>query len=206
MNKKLPLLDWMTEIQAIAQNGLAYCTNEFDIERYIRLRELAAEMAAAGTGDAAPGITDMFALEKGYATPKIDVRSFVLQDNKLLLVKERADGLWTLPGGWADINESPAENVARETKEESGFEVSVLRLLALWDKSRHDHPIQWPYIYKLFFHCEITGGEGAANLEISDIDFFALDDLPPLSTPRVTKIQIERLYHAVHHADKTLFD
>lgn len=200
------LLQWITEVQAIAQNGLTYAQNEFDKARYLRLRELAAELAAQSSIHSLEEIKQAFALEQGYATPKLDVRAFVLKENKLLMVRERADDLWTLPGGWADVNESPSESVIRETKEETGFDVAAIRLLALWDKLKHDHPQHWPHTYKCFFHCELIAGEPTINIEISAIDFFAIDNLPPLSTPRVTEKQLVRLYEQVLHAEQTLFD
>ncbi|CAM2857891.1 Mutator MutT protein [Legionella steigerwaltii] len=207
MSKKdISWLKYITEIQAIAQNGLTYSNNEFDKERYLRLREIASEFIANYSDTSLAEIKQIFALEKGYATPKVDVRAFILQHNKLLLVKERSDELWTLPGGWAETNESAAESVIREAKEETGFDVSVIRLLALWDKQKHDHPLQWPHTYKCFFHCEIRSGTAKENLEISEIDFFDLAHLPPLSTPRVTQKQITRLYELVSSSNKTLFD
>jgi len=204
-NKK-SMLRWITEIQAIAQNGLTYTSNDFDKERFHRLRDIAAELTTYHTDNTIEEIKELFSLEKGYATPKVDVRSFALKNDKLLLVKERTDGLWTLPGGWIDVNETPSEAVARETVEESGFEVKVIRLLALWDKQRHDHPPQWPHIYKCFFHCEIIAGEARENLEIAEIDFFEITNLPPLSTPRVTQSQILRLYQSIKNSEQTLFD
>lgn len=193
----LKWLKWISEIQAIAQSGLAYTPNEYDKERYVRLREIAAELAAECSDNHVPDVENIFTLETGYATPKIDVRSFVLKDGKLLLVKERADGLWTLPGGWVDVNESPSEAAIRETKEESGYDVTAIRLLALWDKLKHDNPLQWPHAYKCIFHCEILSGEATANLEISEIDFFDMKNLPPLSTPRITAKQLNRLHELV---------
>ncbi|MCE0724878.1 MULTISPECIES: NUDIX hydrolase [Legionella] len=202
----LSWLKYITEIQAIAQNGLNYSNNEFDKERYLRLREIASEFMAIYSETSLAEIKQIFSLEKGYATPKVDVRAFILKDNKILLVKERSDELWTLPGGWAETNESASESVIREAKEETGFDVSVLRLLALWDKHKHEHPLQWPHTYKCFFHCEIMSGTAKENLEISDIQFFELAHLPPLSTPRVTQKQIMRLYELVSSSDRTLFD
>lgn len=196
--KNIQWLKWVSEIQAIAQSGLTYTTSEYDKERYIRLREIAAELAAQCSSNHAPDVENIFSLEKGYATPKIDVRSFVLKDDKLLLVRERTDGLWTLPGGWADVNESASEAVIRETKEESGYDVAAIRLLAFWDKLKHDHPLQWPHAYKCFFHCDIISGEATANLEISEVDFFDINHLPPLSTPRVTAKQLIRLHELVY--------
>ncbi|HDV6631548.1 TPA: NUDIX hydrolase [Legionella pneumophila] len=205
-NNKSSWLKWVSEIQAIAQNGLTYCGNEFDRERYIRLREIAAEIAALNSQGSFQQINETFSIERGYATPKLDVRAFILKENKLLLVQEREDSLWTLPGGWVDINESPSESVIRETKEETGFDVSVIRLLALWDKQKHDHPPQWPHAYKFFFHCEIISGEAKENFEISKIDFFEVSKLPQLSIHRVTKNQLERLYETIFSSEKTLFD
>ena len=151
-------------------------------------------------------IKNIFTIEAGYATPKMDVRAFILQDDQLLLVRERSDGLWTLPGGWADVNESPSESVIRETKEETGYVVAVHKLLALWDKLKHDHPPQWPHAYKCFFHCEILSGEPTPNLEISEQAFFPVNDLPALSTHRVTAKQITRLYDLVMTPQPTQFD
>lgn len=199
-------LKWISEIQAIAQNGLAYSDNEFDKERYLRLREIASELASNCADESRDEVEVLFSLEKGYATPKIDVRAFVLKDNRLLLVKEKSDGLWTLPGGWAEVNESPSETVIRETREETGFNVSVIRLLALWDKLKHEHPPQWPHAYKCFFHCEITSGEEKENLEISEIRFFDINQLPPLSLHRVTPKQLTRLYEITFGSNQTMFD
>jgi ADP-ribose pyrophosphatase YjhB (NUDIX family) len=206
MSSDLNWLKWITELQAIAQNGLTYCKDEFDKQRYLRLREMAAELAAYSSKFPLEKIKKTFDLEEGYATPKLDVRSFILQNNKLLLVRERADDLWTLPGGFADINESPSEAVVRETKEETGFNVTAIRLLALWDKLKHDHPFRWPHLYKCFFYCTLVSGEATINLEISEIDFFDINHLPPLSTPRVTQKQLIRLYEQALYSEQTLFD
>lgn len=206
VNKNLKWLKWISEIQAIAQAGLTYTTNEFDKERFLRLREIAAELTAESTEHSIAEIAELFSLEKGYTTPKLDVRAFIIHEDKLLLVKELADGLWSLPGGWIDVNESPAESVIRETKEETGYDVSVSKLLALWDKLKHDHPPQWPHIYKCIFHCHITGGEPNENLEISELGFFELNNLPPLSTPRITARQIALLNELVRNPQATQFD
>lgn len=198
---------WISEIQAIAQSGLTFTKDPFDEERYLRLTELASELASHCSTQPYIEIHDHFTLQKGYATPKVDVRSFVLnQEKKILLVKERSDNLWTLPGGYADVNESPAQAVERETEEESGYKVSAIKLLALWDKLKHGHPLQWPHTYKLMFHCQLISGEAKINLEISDINFFDIHHLPPLSTPRVTELQLQRLYSLVQEPGPTLFD
>ncbi|QRN04222.1 NUDIX domain-containing protein [Legionella sp. MW5194] len=194
----------INEIQAIAQNGLAYCKNEFDQERYLRLRELAAQLAAP-TSEKAPDIAHLFSFETGYATPKLDVRAFIVKNHKILLAQEKSDGLWSLPGGWVDVNESPSESVIRETREETGFHVKVIRLMALWDKLKHDHPPQWPHAYKCFFHCDIESGEVRPDKEIAQVDFFAIETLPPLSIHRVTEKQLQRLYETIGKRE-ALFD
>ncbi|OGV34606.1 MAG: NUDIX hydrolase [Legionellales bacterium RIFCSPHIGHO2_12_FULL_35_11] len=199
-------LKLIAEIQALAQCGLTFTENKFDKDRYTRLMEISAELAALSSSKSKEVIRDIFSLEKGYATPKVDVRSFVLKDNKVLLVKERSDGLWTLPGGFADVSETPSEAVIRETKEESGFDVSVIKLLALWDKLKHDHPLHWPHIYKCFFHCRYISGEAKENIEISEVDFFSLDKIPPLSTPRVTETQLKKLFQLATSQGPTVFD
>lgn len=198
---------WISELQALSRSGLTYTASEFDRGRFLRVIEIAADMAAEITVSPPEPIRELFTFEQNaYATPILDVRAFVLKEDKILLVKERADGLWTLPGGFADVNESPSEAVVRETLEESGFKVRACSVLALWDKLKHEHPLAWPHIYKCVFHCDLVSGEPQANLEISEIDFFALSQLPPLSTPRITQRQIECLYQAVQQKQQTLFD
>ncbi|KTD34851.1 Mutator MutT protein [Legionella moravica] len=200
------ILKWVTELHAISQNGMTYSKNEFDIERYHQVENIAKEMAAYFSDKDINIVENFFSLEKGYATPKLDVRAFILKEKKLLLVKERSDHLWTLPGGWVDVNESPSESVTREVLEETGFNIRITRLLALWDKLKHDHPPQWPHTYKIFFLGEIISGCEKANLEISEIDFFPIDELPNLSTHRVTRSQINRLHELSLNSGITVFD
>jgi ADP-ribose pyrophosphatase YjhB (NUDIX family) len=194
---------WAREMQAIAQTGLEYTENPYDRERYEALRALAARaMAAHGGGDPAR-IEALFAGETGYATPKIDVRGAAFRDGHILLVRERADeGRWTLPGGWADVNLTGAENVAKEIIEESGFVASVTKLAAVWDRSRHGHTPKPFYAYKLFFICAITGGAAATGLETSEVGFFNYDEIPDdLSHDRVRPAQIRRMFEHLWHPD-----
>lgn len=194
-------------LQAIAQNGLTFATDPYDVERYQEIRAIAAEIAAEQNGLALDVFQAIFAAEHGYATPKVDVRAAVFQDGRILLVREKADGGWTLPGGWADVGDSPAEAVAREVSEESGYQVRVAKLLAVYDRNRHGHPPHLFHIYKLFFHCEIVGGAAATSAETTDVGFFAEDAIPELSTSRVTRTQIARLFeHARHPEWPTDFD
>lgn len=200
-------LKWATKMQAIAQAGLLYTQSEFDKERYQQLLQLSTEMMAEISRNTPDEIATHFSIEQGYPTPKIDVRAFIVNTNEeILLVKERIDGCWTLPGGWIDVNESPSEAAIRETKEETGYNVKVVSLLALWDKQKHDHPPEWPHAYKCFFYCKIIDGNATENIEISDISFFGINDLPPLSTPRTTKNQIIRLNAIRLENKKTYFD
>jgi ADP-ribose pyrophosphatase YjhB (NUDIX family) len=196
-------LQWAKELQAIAQIGLAYPSgNHFDRERYERIREIAAEMMSSGGGLDKAALLGLFEREEGYATPKVDVRGVVFRGEKVLLVREVADDGWTLPGGWADVNESPKESVVREVREESGYETRPVKLLAVYDRSRHDHTPAFPYhVYKLFIMCELTGGEARASQETSEVGFFGEDELPELSVSRVTTAQIRRFFQHHQHPD-----
>jgi len=187
-------LDWARRLQAIAQSGLAYSPNQYDLERYQAVREIAVEMMASGSASAVAPIRDLFAGEAGYATPKVDVRGAVFRDGRILLVLEREDGGWTLPGGWADVGESPAEATVREVREESGYETRAMKLLAVYDRNRHGHPPIPFHAYKVFFQCEVTGGGPASSNETAGVDWFAEDALPALSTSRVTAAQIHRFF------------
>ena len=187
-------LGWAKQLQALAQNGLAFATDEYDRERYRAVRTIAAAMMAAGC-DAAPArIEELFVAEAGYATPKVDVRAAVFRDERILLVKERSDGRWTLPGGWADVGESPRSAAEREVREESGFEVRAVKLAAVYDRNRHvEKPFMFD-IWKLFFVCELLGGSARSSLETEAVEFFRPQELPPLSTGRSTAAQIAHMF------------
>ena len=194
-------LTWARKLQAIGQNGLSYSKDPFDIERFEELRELALEILQNYTDSDLPRIRDLFAGEHGHATPKVDVRGVVFNEDAILLVRERADGKWTLPGGWVDVNESPSESVAREVFEESGYQTKALKLLACYDRNRHPHPPHPYHIYKLFFHCEILGGSPSTSYETDGVDFFKQDAIPELSTGRVTSAQIDRFFEFLRSPD-----
>jgi ADP-ribose pyrophosphatase YjhB (NUDIX family) len=195
-------LAWAREIQAIAQTGLTFTRDPYDRERYEALRGLAGRIMADAAG---AGVSGVMVAQEGYATPKIDVRGAVFDGaGHILLVREVLDeGRWTLPGGWADVNVSPAENVAKEVYEESGFLVSPRKLAAVWDRTRQGHGA-FPFsTYKLFFVCDITGGAAATSLETSEVAFFAEADLPAdLSTSRVLPHQLRRMF--AHHRTPAL--
>lgn len=171
-------------MQAIAQAGLHFNNNVFDRERYEELRSLSVQLAGLISGSPIEKIQGLFTNEKGFQTPKIDIRSVVLEDGKILLIKEKADGCWSMPGGFADINLSPAENAAKEIFEEAGLNATVKRLLAVVDCSKHDFPPMEFHYYKLIFFCESNGGNFVKNTETDEAKFFSFNDLPPLSTMR----------------------
>jgi ADP-ribose pyrophosphatase YjhB (NUDIX family) len=197
-------LTWAKRLAALAQNGLTYSDSEYEIDRYRQIRHIAAEMMAAGFDGEPRTFLDLFAREQGYATPKVDVRGAVFRADQILLVREKLDGGWTLPGGWADPCQSPAEAVVREVFEESGFEVRAVKLAAVYDRSKHPHlpPVPW-HLYKLFFLCEITGGAARESHETTGVQFFAEDDIPlQLSVSRTLPFQIARMF--AHYRDRTL--
>jgi ADP-ribose pyrophosphatase YjhB (NUDIX family) len=201
------LLDWARKVQAIAQNGLAFSHDPFDRERYSQLSQLVAQLLSAHLRIPLTTTRTFWEGEYGYATPKVDVRGGVFQCDRVLLVRERSDGLWTLPGGWVDVNDAPSQAVEREIREESGYQARAVKLAALVDKNRHPHPAGLHHIYKLFFVCELTGGAPAASAETDAVEFFPVQALPPLSTGRVLAPQIERLYrHRLDPALPTDFD
>jgi ADP-ribose pyrophosphatase YjhB (NUDIX family) len=187
-------LDWARRLQAIAQNGLTFSRDHFDIERYEQLREIAAEIMSTHAQADVSVVRDLFAGQVGYATPKVDVRGAVFRDDAILLVRERSDGCWTLPGGWADVGDSPAEAIVREIAEESGYLTRAVKLLALYDRNKHGHPPIPDHTYKVFFLCELIGGAPAESAETDGVGFFAEGQLPDLSLMRVTSSQIARLF------------
>jgi ADP-ribose pyrophosphatase YjhB (NUDIX family) len=198
-----PWLDWVRRLQAVAQAGLTYSRDPFDVERYREVRRIAAEIAAERSGGEVAAIEELFSSARGYPTPKIDVRAAVIVGNRILLVRERDDGRWALPGGWADVGETAAEAVARETREEAGLEVRAVKLIALYDRQRRGHPRHPEYSYKAIFHCDPVGRTvPRAGHENDGADFFGRADLPDLSLPRVTPHQVELAF--AHQADPAL--
>lgn len=186
-------VNWVRRLQSIAQNGRNYCKNEFDLQRNQQVEDIAAEIAARYSDGELQTIKAMFRREAGPATPKIDVRAAVISENKILLVKERGNG-WTLPGGWVDPGESPSEAAVRETKEESGYDVNAVRLMAIYDRDRHGHPPCPFHVYKLIFLCKLVGGSAKTSLETEAACFFREDELPALSESRVLLPQVERAF------------
>ena len=190
-------LTWTRELQAIAQTGLAFSCPPYDRERYEQVRALASRIMAAHSGTSAERIEGLFAAERGYATPKVDVRGAVFDEaERILMVREIADGgRWTLPGGWADVNLTAAENVVKEVREESGLEVRVRKLAAVWDRTRQGHPPDVFSCCKFFFVCDVVGGLAMIGLETSEVGWFEEGALPEdLSLGRVLPGQLRRMF------------
>ncbi|MFC2063778.1 NUDIX hydrolase [Chloroflexota bacterium] len=197
-NRNTDLLRWARQLYTISQSGLTYCKNDYDLERYQQLEEISAEILSNNSGFSKEEVLESFSLENGYATPKIDVRGAVFREDKILLIQELADGCWAMPGGWADIGDLPAETVRREVLEESGYEVSVDKVIAVLD-ANHINPLEFYHAYKLIFQCNLVGGQPKTNHETLGVDFFHLNDLPPLSTIRTTREMLEEAF--AHNSD-----
>ena len=162
------------------------------------MRQVAAEMFAAGADAEVARVLARLEVEEGYATPKVDVRGAVFHAGKILLVQESADGRWAMPGGWADVGDAPAAMVAREIQEESGFDVVVKKVIALLDANRQP-PLHFHHAYKAIFLCEISGGAARPSEETLAVDFFDFDALPPLSPFRTTAQHLQEV--RAHLAD-----
>ena len=194
-------LQWVQTMQTIAQAGLTYTQNPFDRERYHRLMGVAAEILAAGAQIDLPDAECLIENETGYATPKLDVRGVVFRDDRILLVKELADGGWTLPGGWIDLNEPPSRAAEREVWEESGYQVRAVKLLGVYDRNQHGYPASVFHSYKLFILCELLGGEPTTSIETGGAEFFAEESLPPLSLPRTSLELLHRVFDFHRHPE-----
>lgn len=195
MNENHQWLQWAIELQSLAQAGLTYGRDAYDLERYTRIREIAAEMMSAGTGLPVEKMTALFCNETGYQTPKLDTRAAVFRDGRILLVREN-NGFWSLPGGWVDVNVSVGENAVKEAKEEAGVDVIPRRVIAVQDWTKRNGGVS-PYgICKVFVLCDLLGGDFTENIETTAFGYFALEDLPPLSGEKNTLSQIEMCFAA----------
>ncbi|WP_163103440.1 NUDIX hydrolase [Peribacillus alkalitolerans] len=198
-------LEWSKQLQSIAQAGLTYSKDVYDLERFELIRNISVEIMAQQTAMDKTIIKDLFANETGYATPKVDIRSVVFRDKKILMVKEKTDGAWSLPGGWGDIGLSPSEVAVKEVKEESGFDVKATKIIGMLDKKCYPHPPSPYHVYKIFIQCEIIGGQQKVGIETSAVDFFAQNELPPLSIERNTKSQIEMAFKHLHNPQEPVY-
>jgi len=195
MKNQNELLQLVKQVQALAENGLHFSENDYDLDRYQVLEEISLRMLSLVTGLSAETIELTTPERNGYRTPKVDVRAIIFNDrDEILMVKERVDSRWSLPGGWCDVGYTPTETAEKEAFEEAGIKVKVSRLLAVFDKKCHDHPEDLFYSYKIFLECEAENYEINTGMETLDVGFFRQDNLPELSTPRNTAGQINKMF------------
>ena len=189
-------LKWAIEIQSLAQAGLTYTDNVYDIERYERLREIAAEIIEEKSNISLEKVKDLFCNENGYQTPKIDTRAAIFKDDKILLTHEN-NGTWSLPGGWCDVLESVASNTIKEVKEETGLDVETIKIISIQDRNKHNKPIYAYGVCKIFVLCNVIGGEFIENIETTEIKYFSLDEIPNnLAEEKTNNEQIEMCFKA----------
>ncbi|HSL44062.1 MAG TPA: NUDIX hydrolase N-terminal domain-containing protein [Anaerolineales bacterium] len=199
-------LEWAREIFSLSQSGLTYSGNPYDIERYKRLQEITAEMIESESDISRESVLESFSMQAGYITPKIDVRGAVVQDGKILLIQERADGMWAMPGGWADLGDAPASMVEREVWEESGFRVKAEKVVAVIDANRIE-PFEFYHAYKIIFLCRLLDGEPRTSHETLAVEFFDPNHLPPLSVYRTNEAMLQEVFAHVESPDRpTAFD
>lgn len=195
MNEEMRWLDWAVELQSLAQAGLTYSKDAYDIERFERIREISAEMVAHKSEIPIDKVKNLFCNEAGYQTPKLDTRAAVFKDGKILLVREN-NGKWSLPGGWVDVNVSVGENAVKEVKEESGLDVRAEKIIAVQDRNKHNLPVYAYGICKIFVLCSLIGGHFESNIETTGFDYFTLDDLPPLAEEKNNAKQVKMCFEA----------
>lgn len=199
-------LDWAREIFSLSQSGLTYSENPYDVERYRRLQEITAEMIASQSQFPKQAVLDSFSMQAGYITPKVDVRGAVVRDGRILLIQEGADSRWAMPGGWADLGNSPASVAEREVWEESGFRVKAEKVVAVLDANRLE-PFEFYHAYKIIFLCKLLEGEPRTSHETLAVDFFDLDHLPPLSVYRTDESMLQEVFaHVANPNRPTFFD
>lgn len=207
MKKNFNWLEIARELQALSQSGLAFSENHFERDRYSRIAEISAEIFSCHADLSTEEYLKIFLSQKGYATPKIDVRAATIDKGKILLVREIADGKWAMPGGWADVGDKPGEVAARETFEESGYRVLPKKLIGVFDANRSGRSMELFHAFKLIFLCELTGGEAKSSNETTEVGFFEFDDLPELSSNRTNKIHLEEIQkHLKDPIRATYFD
>ena len=196
MKEQEKWLQWAIELQSIAQSGLFYGKDVYDLERYERIRDISAEMVSYKSDISVEKVKNLFCNEIGYQTPKIDTRAAIFKDGKILLVHE-TNGTWSLPGGWCDVNISVEENTIKEVKEEAGLDICVKRVIAVQDREKHNLPIYAYKVCKIFMECEILGGSFSDNIETTGYEFFSLDELPNLAEEKNNTEQIEMCFRAM---------
>lgn len=207
MSDKIKLLDWARRIQAISQTGLEFANNEYDIERNKKLEKIAAEIISENSNLNTSELLNIFSNQKGYATPKVDVRTAIVKDDKILLVKEISDGKWAMPGGWADVGDVPSEAAIREAKEESGFDVEIIKVVGIYDANRNSGELELFHAVKIVYLCKIIDGKATPSFETPEVSFFDFNNLPPLSENRTNLRHIEHIKaHLKDSSHFTFFD
>jgi len=207
VNSSLRWLEWVQEIQALSQTGYHYAGNDFDRQRYRRLLEISAEIAAEHTGVDCESLVSVYTSQIGYATPRVDVRAAIFKDEKLLMVRERLDGGWTLPGGWADVGDIPSKAAEREALEEAGYQVRARKVIGVYDANRTE-PLELFHAFKIIFLCDLISGEARPSVETSEVEFFFREDIPQnFSGERTRPRHIQDAFFALEHPDcQTVFD
>lgn len=206
MDQNKRWLKWAMELQSIAQAGLTYGKDVYDLERYEQIRSISAEMVSHMTDIPFEKIRELFCNESGYQTPKLDTRAAIFKDGRILLVREN-NGRWSLPGGWVDVNVSVGENVVKEVREESGLDVIAEKVIAIQDRSKHNLPVYAYSVCKVFVQCSVISGQFQKNIETTESRYFSLDELPELSTEKNTEEQIRMCFDAYGSKNwKTLLD
>jgi ADP-ribose pyrophosphatase YjhB (NUDIX family) len=199
-------MDWAREIFSLSQAGLTYSQNPYDIERYKRLQEITAEMIASQSELEKSMVLESFSMQAGYVTPKVDVRGAVVHEGKILLIQEQADGRWSMPGGWADLGNTPASVAEREVWEESGYRVKAEKVIAVLDANRVE-PMEFYHAYKLIFLCTLLEGQPRTSHETLDIGFFRPDELPPLSMYRTSESMVQEVFAHIQDPNRpAVFD
>lgn len=199
-------LNLIKRMKAIAETGLVYAEDPYDRERYEEMQKISMKLLAFVADEPIEVMQDFFMPQQDYPTPKVDVRGFVLNEkDEILMAKEGVDGKWTIPGGWADIGNTPSEIAVKEIEEETGIKTEVVRFLGVYDKQVHPHPPEPYYIYKLIFLCRITGGKLKAGFDMLGADFFPLDGLPELSEERILESQLQHLYQLAKSSESEVY-
>lgn len=183
---------YLQRMIALTDTGLTFTKDPFDRERYEDLRSLLSEMLNQVSDLDADEVAELLKPTSAYATPLMDVRAWIVEDEKICLVRGQGENDWALPGGFGEVGYSPTENILKEIEEETGFEAKVERLLAVFDTNRFQ--LQSKQYVKFVFECKLLDGQFQKNQEIADLQFFAIDQLPALSEKRITKEQIEILW------------
>lgn len=204
-NKQSKWLDWAREIQQLSQTGLAFAVTDYEKKRYARLIEIAAEIVSDRTQLEKEPVQKILMEQPGYATPKVDIRAAVIKEGKILLVHERSDDKWAMPGGWADIGDIPSEVAIRETKEESGYDVRPVKVIGVFDANRDNRKLEFFHAFKIVFLCELLGGEASTSDETQDVGFFSFEQLPPLSPFRTNENHIKQVITHLKNSNSSVY-